>query len=66
MKGKQSFRNRALDILDALILIPLDTFTAYLMRHPLATLLLQLVLIVATAYLTTLLLVFLRMAGYIP
>lgn len=38
----------------------------FLMEHPMLTILVQIVLFVATTYLTTLLLVFLRTAGYIP
>lgn len=38
----------------------------FLMEHPLLTLLVQIVLIVGMTYLTTLLLVYLRMAGCIP
>lgn len=45
---------------------PFEIVTDFLMDHPLATLLVQIVLCAAAAYATTFVLVLLRSAGYIP
>ena len=49
-----------------LIQVPFITVTDFLMDHPLVTLLVQIVLCAGAAFATTILLVLLRMAGYIP
>lgn len=59
-----AFRSRW-DCLAYYIWTPFDDFIEFLMRHPLALLLAQIVLCAAASFATIVLLVFLKTAGYI-